>query len=853
MAERVPTATGTSVDSSIIGDDTPLRERLAWYAFAALITCGTIFGGMRLDEVSLRAPLTYGGGTPAGKGDYGYAVYGSAAQLPDVLLIMPMVKATLERGSHWRNERMGYPGILELHDFPVIDHLHFAIIRLLGQIDWYAFPAFALLLAAPWLVRITGRREAGIGAAIALAFGTYFAIHALLGEHARIWNYVEVYNAYYLLTYPLTTLTAMYAYRRLGLSLPMSCAGGLLYSVLPYHYLRGESHYFLSAYWMVPLSWLPALEMCRGSLPFFRKEPGGTQHFEPFRFAGWKQILLAAFTASAGAYYAFFACLIYGFTGAYRSLATRSVRPLISGVLLAGWVGVFGIVNHLPAIAYARENGKNAVTTRLADEAEFYGLKFAHLVLPVDGHNYIGLSRAKSKYNSPERPLQTENTCATLGAVGTAGLFVLLVALADPRRREWPYGPIAVIAAALFLYGTVGGFSAVFNLFVFDQVRCPNRISIYMAFICLFAALRPLDRFLASRTGRMKRFRIPAIAGLAFLGVVDQTPSAWFSDHIVQITHANAVRFHADRDFFTRIEERMNPGAKIFCMPYMRFPEEPPLNEMNTYEHARGYLHTNTLVWSYGAMKQREADAWHENVYHGARDQIIRRLVVRGFDGIFLDKRGYVVDKAHHAEQMFADLKAGAESNGRVKLPVIQHPDGDQVFLDIRPYRDWLEAQDPVQFAAWAAEERGWVSLTWLRGSHSPEGYGLQHLHRWMYDSTTAMIVNPSDRVRTFRFSATFGTDFGGRFDITLDGGAILRVGPDGEETPWRDAFPIEHKDNDTEQPRKKLGELKEYVLKIPPGRHELKFRCHTPPFFLPFDSRPICYSLVDLKFHETR
>jgi len=840
------------------GDDTvpvehPLRERIAWYAFAAFVTCLVIFFGMRLDVVSLRAPLSYGGGTSGGKGDFGYAVYGSAPQLPDVMLILPMVKATLERGSHWRNERMGYPGILELYDFPVIDHLHFWCIWLLGQIDWYAFPAFAVLLAAPFLTRVTGRKEAGIGAAFALAIGAYLAIHSLLGEHARIWNYVEVYNAYYLLTYPLTTLTAMYAYRRLGLSLPMSAVGGLLYSVLPYHFLRGESHYFLSAYWLVPLSWLPALDMCRGSLPFFRLEPGGTKRLELLRPASLGQVALAAATASAGAYYAFFACMIYGIAGAYQSFAMRSLKPAVSGVLLAGCVGAFGIANHLPAMLHSREFGRNAVTERLADDAERYGLKFAHLVLPVDGHNFIGFSRTKTMYNALDRPVQTENTCATLGLVGTAGLLVLFVALVDPRRRVWPYGPLAAITAALFLYGTVGGFSAVFNLLVFDQVRCPNRISIYMAFVCLFAALRPLDRFLASRTGRAKRLRYPAIAGLAFLGVADQTPSAWFSDHIVQITHENAARFREDRAFFTRMEERMPPGAKIFCMPYMRFPEEPPLNEMNTYEHARGYLHTSSLVWSYGAMKQREADAWQENVYHGARDQIIRRLAARGFDGIFLDKRGYVVDKAHHAEQMFADLKSGAESNGRVKLPVLQHPDGQQVFLDIRPYCDWLQSQDPVQFELWANEERDWVSLTWIRGSFSPEGYGLQHMHRWMYDSTTAMIVNPSGRVRTFRLSAAFGTEFGGKFAIALDGGAILRVAPDSEETPWRESFAIEQQKSDLDQPKKMLGDAKEYVLKIPPGRHMVKFRCTPPPFFLPNDSRPICYYMIDLKFFEVK
>src|SRR5262249_31522185 len=150
-----------------------------------VLTCLLVAAGLRLDAADITAPFYYD---------------------EDALLILPMVKATLERGSHWRNERMGYPGVQELHDFPVVDHLHFALIWLLGR-------AFS--------------------------------------------NAVVVFNLYYLLTYPLTTLAAMYTFRRLGLTLPAAALGGLLYAFLPYHYMRGENHYFLSAYWLVPLSMLP--------------------------------------------------------------------------------------------------------------------------------------------------------------------------------------------------------------------------------------------------------------------------------------------------------------------------------------------------------------------------------------------------------------------------------------------------------------------------------------------------------------------------------------------------------------------------------------------------------------------
>ena len=121
----------------------------------------------------------------------------------DALLTLPMIKDAVERGNHWRNDRMGAPGAFQLYDFPVIDHLHFAGLWLVG--------------------RFTG-------------------------------SYLTAFNVYFLLTYPLTALTTLVAFRRFGYSLAAGGAGGLLYAFLHAHAARGQEHYFLSAYWVVPLS-----------------------------------------------------------------------------------------------------------------------------------------------------------------------------------------------------------------------------------------------------------------------------------------------------------------------------------------------------------------------------------------------------------------------------------------------------------------------------------------------------------------------------------------------------------------------------------------------------------------------
>src|SRR4051794_34770726 len=65
-----------------------VKARAAWYAGTVLLAGLLIAGGMRLDQVSLRAPFFYD---------------------LDSLLILPLVKGTVENGHHWTNPRLGYP------------------------------------------------------------------------------------------------------------------------------------------------------------------------------------------------------------------------------------------------------------------------------------------------------------------------------------------------------------------------------------------------------------------------------------------------------------------------------------------------------------------------------------------------------------------------------------------------------------------------------------------------------------------------------------------------------------------------------------------------------------------------
>src|SRR5204862_367728 len=74
---------------------------------------------------------------------------------------------------------------------------------------------------------------------------------------------------YYLLSFPLVTLTALLVLRRLGCAYAPALAVALLYAFLPYH-TRRIGHLFLSAYWLVPPAVLLVVRTYPARSPFAR-------------------------------------------------------------------------------------------------------------------------------------------------------------------------------------------------------------------------------------------------------------------------------------------------------------------------------------------------------------------------------------------------------------------------------------------------------------------------------------------------------------------------------------------------------------------------------------------------------
>lgn len=452
-------------------------------------------------------------------------------------------------------------------------------------------------------------------------------------------NFAVVINAYFLLTFPLIAIVSLATFRQFGMSYPPAILGGVLFAFLPYHLIRAESHLAFSSYYMVPAMVLVLLWLCSGT-PIFSWDT-----CEPrMRWVtnkGLASLLICALVASDTPYQAFFGAFFLVVAGALARFRYGHRNLRSSAILLCTLLLVFSL-NLMPSLIYERQNGPNPEPfTRLTEEAEIYGLKMAQLLLPVSGHRNHAMQKLKNVYNQRSFPYWVnENDWGTLGLIGSCGFIALMVGLFLRPKNGGAFDlfeSLSLLNLSAFLLGTVGGIGALFAILVSKNLRAYNRISPFIAFFSLFAIAFLFDLIPRFREGGFVRFlSYPIIGALLVLGVWDQTTANQAPNY-----GELQKEFASDSQFIERIEASLPSNAMIFQLPYVAFPEAPPVNRMYDYDHLRAYLHSKNLRWSYGTMKGRDVDRWQRRVSSLPPSTLAETLTFAGFKGIYLNRDGY--------------------------------------------------------------------------------------------------------------------------------------------------------------------------------------------------------------------
>lgn len=519
-----------------------------------------------------------------------------------------------------------------------------------------------------------------------------YLILKLIGSLTGEWH--AAHNIYYLLGFAVTFIASFCVLRAVGLAIPFAFTAATLFNFLPFHFQRIE-HLFYTWYFVVPIFYYIALKIFNSSSVNENSKAGVP-----------KKIFYAACLlglGSFGVYYAIFGLIILFVIGIAVIIGKYNQNSLKLAFFASCFV-VFGVLLNLaPNLIHRYSNGPNLeVAQRGIAEAEIYGFKFAQLVLPRNGHRNARLDKISSKYLN-ESPLVNENRTSSLGAVGSLGLLaifgIIFYNLSD-RPQNSTLSITSLIVLVLFMFGTIGGFGSIFAQAITTSIRGWNRISIFIGFGVLLVLFMLLQVELQKRfTGRRLVF-LSGFISMVFLlgGLYDQTvPTCKACNEQIQNS------FTMDKEFIRSIEKSLPAGSAVYQLPYMPFPEVPPLHRLQAYDLSVGFLHSSSLAWSYGGMKGRSGDLFYRSL---AKEPLERQLEVikrLGFAGVYIDRRGY-------------DNNDRAVIDGFTNLlgspPTLARADGDVVFFRINQEKprvnlDGLSTEQIMKKAGYIVDHLG--------------------------------------------------------------------------------------------------------------------------------------------------
>ncbi len=381
-------------------------------------------------------------------------------------------------------------------------------------------------------------------------------------------------------------------------------------------------------------------------------------------------------------------------TGAVVALRRRDAGVLAAASCAIAVIGLTFLVLLAPTLWYWHGHGTNPEAAhRVATEQERFGLQPSQLLLPIPDHRPpapTGLQAAARKGS----PLENEGG-QELGVLGAVGLVVLLyravacgirrrTGSAPPESRSLLVEHGGLVTMVLILFSTVSGFALLLSIAGFSQVRVWDRSVTFIGFFALLTVAAVLERLLGRprwSRGRSPNRRRLRPAGAAVLVVVllfglwDTAEPTPLHDRQV------AARASTTRRFMDRVEARLPSGARIFQLPVVPFPENPPVARMQDYDELWPYLWSQGLRFSYGAMKGRPQADWQQNVSRLGPSASLPGLRGLGFDAVLVDTAGF----ADGGRAVSADLTSRlgppevVSSDGRLRLwdlrdlPLRQH------------------------------------------------------------------------------------------------------------------------------------------------------------------------------------
>lgn len=610
-----------------------------------------------------------------------------------------------------------------------------------------------------------------------------------------------IVNLVYILSFFFICSTSYFVMCYLKINEFIAGALSLTYAFLPFIFLRGVVHLVLSTYQFIPFAILICIWISQNEL--FIKENRK------------KTIIALIFCVLIGmngiAYYPFFACFLICVIGVGAAIGQHNIKMLLQPLACCATICVSMVICMMPHLINNLINGSTSTGARSRIEAEYYGLKMVQLVLP---NNPLPEPLRSLQIAYANAPLPNEGS-EYLGILGVIGLFILIVGLFVARKNKDKDSILSItptlekLNIASILLGTIGGLGSMFSLFISGALRGYNRISTYIAFICLVAVGIYLTHLIGKLS--LKRFKIIAMLcfyGVCGIGIWNQIPQ--------NILHCDyqSINDEAESDrLFVEYIESVSPGGMVFQLPYHKYPESGPVNEMDDYDQFKPYLYSKTLKWSYGAPKGRFKSTWNETVAKQDTEGMLKLLCDAGFSGVNINRDGYLQEEWTKLE---SEMTALTGEN------FIVSAHGNLSFISLESYKkkisddgiDTLESDiflyDPLQIVSGSFGIEGAEGEQWI----------------WLDRESVLSINNFGDEnIEDYTYSFNISTDFDGEYWVR-----------------------IKTRDGEKEYPLNRNAHI-EGTMTLHPGANPITITTNAPKVNAPGDARSLYLRLTEFDF----
>jgi len=441
-------------------------------------------------------------------------------------------------------------------------------------------------------------------------------------------------NLLAILSFPITAVLAVLAFRIVGLTGWWAIALSVSYTFLPYHWGRLLGHTYLGTMYAAVSGVILALLIGQGRLCRDRT---------PTRLWVFVSVMVVI-TAWSNVYYAAFGLLVMVTALGFRFLQGDRLKHLLRSSIPIITTFALVVVGFLPSlIARLSEPGVAQLGSRFSYESVTLAgsLSMLFLPAPVSQLPYMGY------YNEAVRGLVADAPPLENVSETNFGTWVLLAAMLFlvgwwiHRKRTGLGTPrdlqlttlLTVVALAFFI---PWGLNALIAEFVSAQIRAWNRLVPTLTLLIFLSAA------VAIRATRWRssvwRLAIP-LAVLAVVLVEQVVP--------YRALYASTVSRYAKdtawaREYATTVNAAIPERCGIAQFPSMIYPENgsiPP--GLNDYEHFWQPLTNPEKDFSFGAVRFSEAADLTKDLDLPLTGDEVARMRDLGFCAIHVDLRGF--------------------------------------------------------------------------------------------------------------------------------------------------------------------------------------------------------------------